>query len=185
MCSVWDSHCAYTSDTCSFLYGFFSKRHAEKSQQEGLDGSKGHQEVLEKQVWGCRSKHASQIWHRIWMSKPLLLPLSTKCSCLSGIHILSWPDIGLFVHLFIFFFPISMWCHCWQTVNTQHTYWMSWPLYLFITEQNSSSCRCSLSPLLLKDLFAEHGIQVGRCFSISKLEILSTSFWLVLLHLRK
>ena len=43
--------------------------------------SKCHRYVLEKQAWGCRSKHASQTWHRIWMSTFLLLPLSTKRSC--------------------------------------------------------------------------------------------------------
>ena len=43
--------------------------------------SKCHWYVLEKQAWGCRSKHASHSCHRTWMSTFLLLPLSTKCSC--------------------------------------------------------------------------------------------------------
>ena len=43
--------------------------------------SKCHQNVLEKQAWGCRSKHASHTWHRTRMSTFLLLPLSTKRSC--------------------------------------------------------------------------------------------------------
>lgn len=81
VCSGWDAHwTAHFSYVLSSLRVRQWKSHRKKSSQYPLSGARCPWWVLEKQVWGCRSKHASQTWQRTWMSTFLLLSLSTKWS---------------------------------------------------------------------------------------------------------